>query len=140
MTMSRRGFLAVAGGTGAALTLTNCGSAAKPAQAGELLRSKAPLPEPFKVPLPIPPVKKPIRTDTSADYYRVVQRKANLEILPGLKTEVMGYDGLLPGPRSMSGVGGQRSSSRSTSSRCRPSYTCTVVTPRRRVTAGRWMC
>jgi spore coat protein A, manganese oxidase len=31
MKMSRRGFLAVAGGTGAALTLTNCGSAAKPA-------------------------------------------------------------------------------------------------------------
>jgi FtsP/CotA-like multicopper oxidase with cupredoxin domain len=98
MTMSRRGFLAVAGGTGAALTLTNCGGEAKPAQAGELLRSKAPLPEPFKVPLPIPPVKKPIRTDSSADYYRVVQRKARLEILPGLKTEVMGYDGLLPGP------------------------------------------
>ncbi|WP_329481975.1 multicopper oxidase domain-containing protein [Kribbella sp. NBC_01484] len=98
MKLSRRGFLAVAGGTGAALTLTNCGSEAKPAQAGELLRSKAPLPEPFKVPLPIPPVKKPIRTDTSADYYRVVQGKASLEILPGLKTEVMGYDGLLPGP------------------------------------------
>ena len=52
MKMSRRGFLAVAGGTGAALTLTKCGSAAKPAQAGELLRSKAPLPEPFKLPLP----------------------------------------------------------------------------------------
>ena len=94
MTLSRRGFLAV----GAALTLTSCGSEAKPAQAGELLRSKAPLPEPFKVPLPIPPVKKPVRTDAAADYYRVVQRKARLEILPGLKTEVMGYDGLLPGP------------------------------------------
>jgi spore coat protein A, manganese oxidase len=98
MNMSRRGFLAVAGGTGAALTLTSCGSEAKPAQAGELLRSKAPLPEPFKVPLPIPPVKKPVRTDATTDYYRVVQRKAMVEILPGLKTEVMGYDGLLPGP------------------------------------------
>lgn len=107
MKMSRRGFLAVAGGTGAALTLTNCGSEAKPAQAGEPLRSKAPLPEPFKVPLPIPPVKKPIRTDSNADYYRVVQQadyyrvvqqKASLEILPRLKTEVQGYDGLLPGP------------------------------------------
>ncbi len=98
MKLSRRGFLAVAGGTGAALTLTNCGSEAKPAQAGELLRSKAPLPEPFKAPLPIPPVKKPIRTDAGADYYRAVQRRASLEILPGLKTEVMGYDGLLPGP------------------------------------------
>jgi spore coat protein A len=82
----------------AALTLTSCGQEAKPAQAGELLRSKAKLPAPFQVPLPIPPVKKPVRSDAKADYYRVVQRKASLEILPGLKTEVMGYDGLLPGP------------------------------------------
>ncbi|GAA2794947.1 multicopper oxidase domain-containing protein [Kribbella solani] len=98
MKMSRRGFLAVAGGTGAALTLTSCGQEANPAQAGELLRSKAKLPEPFQVPLPIPPVKKPIRSDAKADYYQVVQRKASLEILPGLKTEAMGYDGILPGP------------------------------------------
>jgi spore coat protein A len=96
--MSRRGFLAVAGGTGAALTLSGCGQEARPAQAGELLRSRAPLPQPFKVPLPIPPVKKPVLTANDADHYRVVQRKASLEILPGLKTEIMGYDGLLPGP------------------------------------------
>jgi spore coat protein A len=98
MKMSRRGFLAVAGGTGAAIALTNCGQEAKPSQAGELLRSKAKLPAPFQVPLPIPPVKKPNRSDAKADYYQVVQRTASLEILPGLKTEVMGYDGLLPGP------------------------------------------
>lgn len=96
MKMSRRGFMAV--GAGAALTLTSCGQEAKPAQAGELLHSKAKLPAPFQVPLPIPPVKKPVRSDAKADYYRVVQRKASLEILPGLKTEVTGYDGLLPGP------------------------------------------
>ena len=98
MKLSRRGFLTVAGGTGAALTLTNCGLNPSPAQAGELLRSQAPLPEPFKVPLPIPPVKKPVRSEAGVDYYRVVQRKASLEILPGLMTEVLGYDGLLPGP------------------------------------------
>jgi spore coat protein A len=96
--MSRRGFLAVAGGTGAALTLTSCGQEAQPAQAGELLRSKAKLPAPFQAPLPVPPVKKPLRSDATTDYYRVVQRRARVEILPGLKTEVMGYDGLLPGP------------------------------------------
>lgn len=98
MRMSRRGLLAVAGGTGAALTLTSCGQEAQPAQAGELLRSKAKLPAPFQAPLPIPPVKKPLRSDATTDYYRVVQRRARVEILPGLKTEVMGYDGLLPGP------------------------------------------
>ncbi|MEU8227943.1 multicopper oxidase domain-containing protein [Kribbella sp. NPDC048915] len=95
MRLSRRGLLAATGG---ALVLTACGQEARPAQSGELLRSKAKLPEPFQVPLPIPPVKKPIRSDANADYYRVVQRTAHHEILPGLKTEVMGYDGLLPGP------------------------------------------
>ncbi|MEU4191141.1 multicopper oxidase domain-containing protein [Kribbella sp. NPDC026611] len=95
MKISRRAVLAATGGVA---LLTACGEEAKPAQAGELLRSKAPLPQPFQVPLPIPPVKKPVRSDATADYYRVVQRKASLEILPGLKTEVMGYDGLLPGP------------------------------------------
>ena len=95
MRLSRRGLLAATGG---AVVLTACGQEAKPAQAGELLRSKAKLPAPFQVPLPVPPVKKPTRSDAKADYYRVVQRKASLEILPGLKTEVMGYDGLFPGP------------------------------------------
>jgi spore coat protein A, manganese oxidase len=96
--LSRRGFLGAAGGTGLALTLANCGLDASPGQTAELLRSQAPLPEAFKAPLPIPPVKKPIRTQAGVDYYRVVQQKASLEILPGLKTEVLGYDGLLPGP------------------------------------------
>ena len=94
MKLSRRGFLGAAG----ALTLTGCGLDASPGQSAELLTSKAPLPEAFKVPLPIPPVKKPLRTQAGVDYYRVVQQKASLEILPGLKTEILGYDGLLPGP------------------------------------------
>ncbi|MET9274255.1 multicopper oxidase domain-containing protein [Kribbella sp. NPDC003557] len=95
MRLSRRAVLAASGG---ALVLTACGQEAKPAQAGELLRSKAKLPAPFQVPLRIPPVKKAVRSDAKADYYQVVQRTASLEILPGLKTEVMGYDGLFPGP------------------------------------------
>jgi FtsP/CotA-like multicopper oxidase with cupredoxin domain len=98
MTLSRRTFLTVAGGTGLAATLTDCGLEASPSQSAELLHSETPLPEPFKVPLPIPPVKKPIRTQGETDYYRVVQKKASLEILPGLRTEVQGYDGLFPGP------------------------------------------
>ncbi|MFI5730622.1 multicopper oxidase family protein [Kribbella sp. NPDC051587] len=91
MKLSRRTLLAA---TGAAVTLSGCGLDASPAQSGELLRSKAKLPQPFTVPLPISPVKKP----TTPGRYRVVQRKASLEILPGLKTEVLGYDGLFPGP------------------------------------------
>ncbi|MGH3368854.1 MAG: multicopper oxidase family protein, partial [Nocardioidaceae bacterium] len=98
MTLSRRGFLGVAGGAGVALGLTGCGLDASPGQTGELLRSEAPLPEAFAVPLPIPPVQKPVRTVNGVDHYRVVQKKASLEILPGLRTEVYGYDGLFPGP------------------------------------------
>ncbi|MGC4941031.1 multicopper oxidase family protein [Kribbella sp. DT2] len=94
MKLSRRGFLGVAG----AATLAGCGLDPSPGQTAELLTSAVPLPEAFQVPLPIPPVKRPIRSDAKADYYRVVQRKALLEILPGLRTEVLGYDGLLPGP------------------------------------------
>jgi spore coat protein A len=98
MTLSRRGFLGVAGGAGVALGLSGCGLDPSPGQTGELLRSVAPLPEAFAVPLPIPPVQKPVRTVNGVDHYRVVQKKASLEILPGLRTEVYGYDGLFPGP------------------------------------------
>ncbi|TWD79329.1 FtsP/CotA-like multicopper oxidase with cupredoxin domain [Kribbella amoyensis] len=94
MKLSRRGFLGVTG----AAALAGCGLDPSPGQTAELLRSATPLPEAFKVPLPIPPTKRPIRSDAKADHFRVVQRKASLEILPGLKTEVLGYDGLLPGP------------------------------------------
>ena len=66
MKMSRRGFMVA--GAGATLALTSCGQEAKPAQAGELLRSKAKLPAPFQVPLPIPPVKKPVRLAEGLDF------------------------------------------------------------------------
>ncbi|MFC0628893.1 multicopper oxidase family protein [Kribbella deserti] len=95
MTLSRRGFLGV---TGAALSLTGCGFDLKPSQTAELLRSTAPLPEAFTHPLPFPPVAKPVRTANGVDHYRITQRKAKLEILPGLQTEVLGYDGQFPGP------------------------------------------
>jgi spore coat protein A len=98
MSLSRRTFLTVAGGTGLAATLADCGLEASPGQTAELLHSETPLPEAFKVPLPIPPVKKPLRTEGGVDYYKVVQKKASLEILPGLRTAVQGYDGLFPGP------------------------------------------
>ncbi|TDD62228.1 multicopper oxidase family protein [Kribbella antibiotica] len=62
--------------------------------AGTLLRSTAKLPEPFTVPLPIPAVLRPSGTDR----YDVTQRAAKVEILPGLTTEIWGYDGTFPGP------------------------------------------
>ncbi|MFI5075537.1 MAG: multicopper oxidase family protein, partial [Actinomycetales bacterium] len=41
------------------------------------------------------------RTDTT-DYYEVVQRAAETEILPGLRTTVWGYNGTFPGPTIVS--------------------------------------
>lgn len=54
--------------------------------------------EPFRVPLKIPPVLKPIRSDDTTDYYEVVAQKSSIEILPDLKTEIWGYNGITPGP------------------------------------------
>ena len=40
----------------------------------------------------------PVYTDASAEYYEITQKVGRAEILPGLKTEVWGYEGIFPGP------------------------------------------
>jgi len=100
MTMSRRGFLGLAGAAGAAafVGVAGCATDGLRGQTGEVLRSTAKLPSPFAVPLPIPAVKRPVRTDATTDYYEIVQRETSVEILPGLRTKIFGYDGTFPGP------------------------------------------
>ncbi|GLY69909.1 multicopper oxidase family protein [Amycolatopsis taiwanensis] len=105
MTLSRRGFLGLLGGVGAAATLgAGVPWLASPVEIGRLLRSRVPLPAPFAVPLPIPPVLRP-RTDAATDYYEITQRAAVREILPGVRTEIWGYDGQFPGPTIVSRSG-----------------------------------
>ena len=65
---------------------------------GVLLRSRARLPEPFAVPLQMPPALKPTRQAAATDYYEISQRPGKVEILPGLETEIWGYNGIFPGP------------------------------------------
>ncbi|HVL85797.1 MAG TPA: multicopper oxidase domain-containing protein [Pseudonocardia sp.] len=78
--------------------LAGCGLGA-PGQTGEQLRSAAPLPPRFRAPLPVPRVARPAGVDaTGAEVYRITQRVAEREILPGLRTTVLGYDGEFPGP------------------------------------------
>jgi spore coat protein A len=109
MRYSRGEFLRLGlfGGAGLFLPLGVAGCGAIPQgggnvstedSAGAVLRSALPLPEPFTVPLPIPPVLKPSRSDSTTDYYEITQRVGQAEILPDLKTEIWGYEGILPGP------------------------------------------
>jgi FtsP/CotA-like multicopper oxidase with cupredoxin domain len=53
---------------------------------------------PFRVPLRIPPVMQPVRREAERDYYEVAMRRAHVEILPGKKTTIWGFDGTFPGP------------------------------------------
>ena len=67
----------------------------------------SPQPTPFQVPLPIPPVLSPVRSDATTDYYEITMRKARAGILPGLTTEVWAYNGISPGPTIKQRVGRQ---------------------------------
>jgi len=52
----------------------------------------------FCVPLHIPPILDPVRSDATTDYYEIVQRETWAEIIPGVRTRVRGYNGSVPGP------------------------------------------
>ena len=106
MKISRREFLklGLVGGVGLVLPLgvSACAKGGANVEtnssAGNVLKSTANLPEPFTVPLPVPPVAKPVRSVGAANYYEIAQKVGHAEILPGMKTEVWGYDGIFPGP------------------------------------------
>lgn len=93
--LTRRAFLGVAAGTGLAGAGWALGAALLPAEAaGETLTSAVRLPRPYTVPLPIPPVARPVEPGR----YELTQRAARVEIIPGTTTEVWGFDGVFPGP------------------------------------------
>ena len=98
--ISRRAALTGALGLVGGAVLGSTGGCANPSrdQTARLLASTTPLPERFTVPFVVPPVKQPVARAGGASAYEIVQRRAVLEILPGRQTEVLGYDGLLPGP------------------------------------------
>ncbi|MFI9724118.1 multicopper oxidase family protein [Streptomyces sp. NPDC052396] len=97
--LSRRGLLGLVAGAGAMVTAGAAGwSRLAGASTGRVLASEGPLPKPFGVPLPVPPVARPVRGAGGADCYEAEQREGRVEILPGRKTTVWGYDGIFPGP------------------------------------------
>ncbi|MDW4905898.1 multicopper oxidase family protein [Streptomyces sp. ADMS] len=99
MSLTRRKLLRLAGGAAVALPVASVLSGCQDeGSTGALRKSDAKVPTLFKVPLPVPPVLKPSRSEGGVDYYDIVQKPAQVEILPGLKTEIWGYNGLFPGP------------------------------------------
>ncbi|MFF3070976.1 multicopper oxidase family protein [Kitasatospora sp. NPDC057936] len=101
--MNRRRFLGIGAsvlGAGA-LAAVAAPSAARllaEGRPGRLLSSGLELPPAFQVPLPVPPVLKPVGGDDTGDRYEIVQQVAKLEILPGVRTEAWTYGGSFPGP------------------------------------------
>jgi FtsP/CotA-like multicopper oxidase with cupredoxin domain len=86
---SRRDFLK--------MTAVATASFALPSRALDLAAIGA-APRPFSVPLTIPPVMKPVRSDGERDYYEVAMREARVQIVPGKRTTIWGFDGRFPGP------------------------------------------
>ncbi|GII81013.1 multicopper oxidase [Sphaerisporangium rufum] len=58
----------------------------------------APAVTPFSRALTIPPVLSPVRSTTDTDVYRMAIKPAQADIFPGLKTDVLTYNGLFTGP------------------------------------------
>jgi spore coat protein A len=64
----------------------------------QTLASDIAVPAQFEVPLPIPQQLPPARRTADTDYYEIVQSAATAEIIPGLKTPIIAYNGTFPGP------------------------------------------
>ena len=54
--------------------------------------------EPFRAELPVAPVLRPVRRTASLEQYAITMREGIADILPGLQTPVLGYNGVYPGP------------------------------------------
>lgn len=101
MTLTRRGFLRSAGVTAGSVAMLGGAvgwqlSGAR--HVGALVRSTARLPQQFTLAGRIPEVLAPMAADATTDYYQMTQRRASIEILPGYRTEIWGYNGQFPGP------------------------------------------
>ncbi|MFF9812518.1 multicopper oxidase family protein [Streptomyces sp. NPDC014006] len=99
MTLSRRRFIGAvgAGSTGLILPFAagcdNAGNSDGAVQSGDV-----PLPARFSLPFKRPPVIQPTSSEGTTDYFDVRAYTTKAEILPGVQTEIFGYNGTFPGP------------------------------------------
>jgi spore coat protein A len=97
MSLSRRDLMKISVFAGAAAMLPLQRSVNALSATSSRIAESA-LPAPFTVPFSVPPVLAPVRTDATTDYYRISMEPALAEFIPGLKTQVWGYNGIVPGP------------------------------------------
>lgn len=104
--LTRRNLLALGGYTAAAAVL-GVGEVGRrdagPVRAARV--SELPQVTPFAVPMPVPPVLRPVATDGDTDFYQLAIQRAQVEIFPGTSTEVLSYGGGAVGPTIHATVG-----------------------------------
>lgn len=105
--ISRRAFLAGTAGVAGAAVAAGLGlpyllSPSSESSTGAVLTSRLPRPLPFQQPLRIPPVLTPTRTAAGVDRYEITARPAAVSIVPGTTTQILGFDGIFPGPTIVS--------------------------------------
>ncbi|AKU16368.1 multicopper oxidase family protein [Luteipulveratus mongoliensis] len=101
--VSRRALILGGGALALVPGLAACGE--QTGSTGTVLKSSAPLPQPYTVPFTRPPAAR--STQHGAPAYELVARPADVEILPGRKTRILGYDGTFPGPTITARAGQQ---------------------------------
>jgi len=89
METSRRSFLRTSGAAAAGFAISG---------RGQLRHSGSPAVRRFRLPLAVPPVLQPVRVEGINDYYEIDQRETRVEVLPGKRTAIWGYQGIMPGP------------------------------------------
>ncbi|MFC0112515.1 multicopper oxidase family protein [Kibdelosporangium aridum] len=57
-----------------------------------------PVPPPFSVPLRTPPVLTPTHRTSDTDFYDIRIQETDQEMLPGIRTKALTYNGIFPGP------------------------------------------
>ncbi len=105
MSTSRRKFLKTMGATAPALMLAKTGFAGRMNRGGGggggmggggSTSINVPV---FELPLNIPPVAQPSTTDAQGRaIYELTQMNTSVEIIPGYQTNILGYNGMTPGP------------------------------------------
>jgi FtsP/CotA-like multicopper oxidase with cupredoxin domain len=96
MVISRRDVLTMGTLGGAALFIPSMPAFGRSSGRNRLAQSQ--IPAPFTVPLPVPPVLAPVRSNATTDFYDITMLSAQAGILPGLSTTIFGYNGITPGP------------------------------------------